>query len=97
MGLGPQIAIQVVVGTTALGARPMPGGQRDALVEKEQRRVTVGLPLRHPAASEREETGDPGFGGVVAHDVSGAATPVQATAVAHPRATTRDGDDLAQR
>src|SRR4029077_5708266 len=96
VGFGPQRPVQVVGFASALSAWAVPGGQCDGLVEKEQRRVAILLPLRHPSVSERQGTGDPSLVLMVAHHVAGAAAPVQATAIAHPCAAARDGDDLAQ-
>ena len=86
---GPQRSVRDVGAVSTFRARTVSGGQGDGLVEEEQRRVAVGLPLRHSAAPKRQHTGDPRLVLMTAHDVAGAASVpdlVQTTAIAHPGA-----------
>ena len=97
VGFGPQCPVSRVSAMSAFPARAVARGQGHSLVQKEQRRIAVGFPLRHAAASERQGTGDPSLVLMVAHDVTGTALPVQSPAIAHPGAAARNGDDPAVR
>jgi hypothetical protein len=50
-----------------------------------------------PTVPERQRAGDPSFVLMVTHDIPGASTLVQSTAISHPRAAAVHRDDLAER
>src|ERR1700677_5188132 len=79
---------------TAFAAGALPGGERDGLVEEEQRRVATRMPLRHAAVPERQDAGEPCLALVVPHDVAGPGPLVQPAASAHPGTSRWRRDDV---
>ena len=84
------------VRAAALGARTMACRQGERLVEEEERRVVLRVPLPDASAPELERARDPGAADVVTPDVPGAGAVVQAAPVARPGPSARGGDDVAE-
>src|SRR6478752_2669146 len=74
----------------------MPCRQGERLVEEEERRVLLRVPLPDASAPELERARDPGATDVMASDVPGAGAVVQAAPVARPGSSPRGGDDVAE-
>lgn len=68
----PRISESVVAFSAALGAGPVPGGERGSFVEEEQFRITSLGHYFPIAASEFKKARDPAPAFVVAHDFPGA-------------------------
>src|SRR5581483_224481 len=86
--------VGVVGGPPALGAGPVPGGERDGLVVEEQQRVVVRLPLLLPPPPELQCAGDPQIPAVEPDDLP---PPVEDPPVPGPRAPPGKGHDVPQR
>ena len=91
-----QVAEADEVRAAALGARTVACREGERLVEEEQRRVVLRVPLPDASAPELECARDPGATDVVTPDVPGAGAVVQAAPVARPGPSPRGGDDLAE-
>src|SRR5258707_8087741 len=91
---GPGEAEEVAAG--AVPARPVPGGQRGRLIEKEQCRPCARRHRVAPDALEVQNAADPRLRPPAA-DTELTARPVQASTIAHHQATGRVHDDLTSR
>jgi murein endopeptidase len=96
MQVAPERGQPVVVGASAEGTGPMPGGQRRRLVEKEQLGEAAGLEQGSALpAAELQPAGDPAPDGVTGPDA--ALLVVEAAAVAVDETARGVGDQLAER
>lgn len=95
--LRPQPLIIKEVRTATLGARAVSRCQRNSLIQEEERRIGMWLPLRRPPILERQPARDPQHRLVLAHHDSRARSFVETTSIAHPRTANRRRDDVTPR
>lgn len=96
MGRVPESAEPPVILSPAFAARPMAGGQRRGLVEKEEFGVSPRCHERATTALEVKQAGDPGVMGPAAA-AKGPVFVVKDSAIAHETAARRMGDNVACR
>jgi hypothetical protein len=84
------------IGAAAVATRPVPGGQRGRLIEKEQRRPPARRHRIAPDTLPVQHAADPRLRSPVAN-AQLTALPVQTATIAHHQATGRIHDDLARR
>src|SRR5712692_7692911 len=82
----PCVAVALVIGAAAEGARSMAGGERHRLVVEEEQRVPARSPLRQPLVLVFEGADDPQRTAVEAHDLGAV---MEVPPVAGPRASER--------
>ena len=96
IAVGERSSVGVVVGAAAVGARTVPGGEGDGLVEEEDRRPPVRVVERLSIAAELRQARDPQrAAAVVAND--GAGVVDEAAAVAGEQTPGVDGVEVAPR